>query len=317
MGISRSTASPVIYSATTMNDNSGFIPAIWSGKMAEKFYAQTVYTYISNTNWQGEIANMGDTVHIQTRPDMTIFNYKVGDTINYEDPDNDLVSLVVNKAKAFAIKADNIDEKQRNPAALNDWAMGAGENMKVAIDTDVLAVNYASAHASNQGATAGATSGNINLGTEAAPLVVDKTNIEEWIADLGQVMDEQNLPNDRKLVLPPALCAKIRKSSLADASYTGDSKSIMRDPSGRLGVIERFELFMSNNIAKVTDVGTGNVSYQVMACTQHAITFASQITEIDYFDKLERTFGKAIRGLNVYGSKVVVPVALVRSCVKV
>jgi len=196
------------------------------------------------------------------------------------------------------------------------WAADASEQMKIAIDRVVLGAVYTGAHASNIGAAAGAQSQNINLGTEAAPLSIDKTNVLDLLVDLGTVLDEQNVPESgRWVVLPPAVCGKIKKSDLKDASLSGDGTSMLRN--GRLGIIDRFTLYSSNNLKKVTDGGTAKKSWQCIAGTNHAISFASQITELDYLPKLESTFGSAMRGLNVFGFKVVNAPALATARIEV
>jgi len=256
-----------------------------------------------NTDYEGDVKMKGDTIHIRQRPDVTISDYEKGDTIVYEDLVSTLVDMTVDYAKLFAFKVDRIDEKQSDVKLMDIWAADASEQMKIAIDKVVLGAVYTGAAAANIGATAGAGSGNINLGTEAAPLAIDKTNVLDLLVDLGTVLDEQNVPESgRWVVLPPAVCGKIKKSDLKDASLSGDGTSMLRN--GRLGIIDRFTLYSSNNLKKITD-GGGKKSWQCIAGTNHAISFASQITELDYLPKLESTFGSAMRGLNVFGFKVV------------
>jgi hypothetical protein len=317
-GVAISADNPAIYGAGAYPTTRAgvFIPELWSGKLLEKFYAATVFGMIANTDYEGEIKAKGNTIHIRQRPDVTISDYEIGDTIVYEDLESLLVDMTVDYAKIFAFKVDKIEEKQSDVNLMDIWAADASEQMKIAIDRVVLGGVYAGAAAANQGATAGADSGNINLGTEAAPLAVTKDTILDLIVDMGTVLDEQNVPETgRWVVLPPAVCGKIKKSDLKDASISGDGTSILRN--GRLGVIDRFTLYTSNNLAKVTDGGTAKVSWQAIAGTNAAITFASQITELDYLPKLERTFGSAMRGLNVFGFKVANPPALVRTCIEV
>ena len=74
----------VAYSGTAYSGT--FIPALWSGKLAQKFYAATVFGEIANTDWQGDITGMGDTVIINTIPTITINNYSIGQNLAYEVP---------------------------------------------------------------------------------------------------------------------------------------------------------------------------------------------------------------------------------------
>src|SRR3954468_24560624 len=78
-----------------------FIPEIWSGKLIEKFYATTVLAAISNTDYQGEITNQGDKVHIRTRPTITIRDYQAGQSLLVERPASNIVDLTIDKGKYF------------------------------------------------------------------------------------------------------------------------------------------------------------------------------------------------------------------------
>ncbi len=273
-------------------------PQIWSGKLTAKFYTATVFGEIANTDYQGDIKNKGDEVIIHVLPDVTISDYEKGDTITYEDLDADNVSLTIDYAKLFAFKIDDIDRVQSNRQLMDDWAGDASERMKITIDSLILSTVYTSVAATNSGTAAGAISGDIDLGDDTTNLALTKDSILDFLVDLGTVLDESDVPESgRWVVLPSRLCGMIKKSDLKDASISGDGTSLLRN--GRLGVIDRFVIYRSNQVPKVSD------GYKVMAGTKHAITFASQITEVQHFDKLETTFGQAMRGLNVFGFDVI------------
>jgi hypothetical protein len=313
MPIARSADNPAVYGAAQYPDYtsagaSKFIPELWSGKLLEKFYGQSVFGEVCNTDYEGEIKQKGDKVIIRQVPDVSITDYEVGDTITYEDLVSTTKNLTIDHAKLFAFKLDNITKIQSDLKLFDAWTADAAEQMKKVIDAHVLATVYTGAAAANAGATAGKISGNINLGTAAASLAITKENILDWIVDMGTVLDEQDVPeNGRFLIIPAALAGKIKKSDLKDASITGDGTSALRN--GRLGEIDRFTLYTSNRVA----VTSGK--YNIIAGTNHAISFASQFTNVEHLEKLERTFGSAMRGLNVYGFAVLRPEALVHSVV--
>jgi hypothetical protein len=302
--ITASTQNPSAYGSGTYPQRGGatrtFIPQVWSGKLTEKFYTATVFGEIANTDWDGEIKNQGDEVIIHNLPDVTIVDYEKGQTIAYEDLDAENTSLTVDYAKMFAFKLDDIDRIQASRKLMDDWAGDAGEQMKIKTDYTVLNTVYTSVDADNQGATAGRISGGFDLGGITG-LSITKDNILDLIVDLGTVLDEADVPDTgRWLVLPAKLCGMIKKSDLKDASITGDGESILRN--GRLGIIDRFVLYKSNQCPLVAETTT---NWKIMCGTKHAITFASQITEVQHFDKLETTFGQAMRGLNVFGFDVI------------
>jgi hypothetical protein len=290
------------YTDISSTSSGKFIPQIWSGKLVEKFYSATVFGEIANTDYEGEISGMGDTVEIRTTPTLTIRDYAIGSSLNYEQPTNPAVELSINKAKYFAFEVDDIDEYQADIDIMDDWAGDGGEQMKIAVDTDILANIYADISSNNAGATAGVLSSSFNLGASGAPVNLTKANILDYIVDLGTVLDEQNVPETgRWLVLPAWACGMIKKSDLKDASLAGDGQSILRN--GRVGMIDRFMLYMSNNIDTTAD-GGGETAYNIMAGHKAGLTFAAQMTKMETL-KNPNAFGQLVRGLNVYGYKVI------------
>jgi len=288
------------YTDISSTSSGKFIPQVWSGKLVEKFYDATVFGEIANTDYEGEIKNMGDTVHIRTTPTLTIRNYKIGGSLNYEQPTNPAVELQIDKGKYFAFEVDDVDEYQADIDIMDDWAGDGGEQMKIAVDTDLLATIYSDVAAVNSGLTAGRKSASFNLGDTGAPIALTKANILDYIVDLGPVLDEQNVPETgRWLVLPAWACGMIKKSDLKDASLAGDGQSILRN--GRVGMIDRFMLYMSNNIATTTD-GSDTV-YNIMAGHKAGLAFAAQMTKMETLAN-PNSFGQLVRGLNIYGYKV-------------
>lgn len=294
-----SSASPA-YSGT-------FIPEIWSGKLIEKFYAATVLGAISNTDYEGEITAYGDKVKIRTKPTITIRKYQSDQSLVIERPSSNIVEMLIDQGDYFNTILDDVMEVQSDLNQLSMWADDAAEQMKIVIDTEVLGILDAGTNASNKGATAGVFSGNINLGITGTPVVLGKSNILDVIVDLGTVLDEQNIPETgRWLVLPPWACGYIKKSDLRNASISGDGVSLLRN--GRLGMIDRFMLYSSNLLPNVVD--TGNKCFSIFAGHPHGLTFASQMTKMETL-RAETTFGNIMRGLQVYGRKVLDGTALV------
>lgn len=277
--------------------------AIWSGKLLVKFYEATVLGEIANTEYEGEIANQGDKVIIRTTPSITIRDYAKGGTLQTERPEPETVELDIDKGKYWQLVADDVDKFQSDYNYVDDWTRDASEQLKITIDTQVLGDIYADAHASNAGATAGAQSSSYNLGTTGTPVALDKTNILDYIVDIGSVLDEQNVPeSDRWLILPVWACGLIKKSDLKDASLSGDDTSIVRN--GRIGMIDRFMIYRSNLLATTTD-GANTVT-NIIAGHKSGLTFASQMLNSETL-RAESTFGTLVRGLQVYGYKVIKP----------
>jgi hypothetical protein len=267
--------------------NGNFIPEIWSKKMQAKFYASTVLGEIANHDWEGEIKGSGSKVIIRAIPTVTIGDYGIGGTINYQDLEDDKIELLIDKAKYFAFKVDDIDEVQSDIAIVNKTTQDASEQMKIVVDQDVLGNVYSDA------------------ANTLATTIVTVTNVLGWIINAGTALDEANVPEaGRWMVIPPWIAGMIKQSDLKDASLAGDGTSIMRN--GRLGMIDRFTLYNSNNIALTGVAASG--TFHCMAGTKHFISFASQFVKTETL-RLQNSFGDAIRGLKVYGYKATKPEA--------
>lgn len=294
-----------------------FIPALWSGKLAQKFYAATVFGEIANTDWQGDISGMGDTVIINTIPTITINSYSVGQNLAYEVPAPSTITMVINRGKYFGVNVNNVLELQAKPKLMDMFTNDAAMQMKIKIDQDILYQNFNQGSASNQGATAGAISGAYNLGTDSTPVNLTASNILQSITALSSVLDEANVPEtDRWLVITPTDRQILMQSNLAQAQFMGDANSTLRN--GKIGSIDRFTVYVSNLVPRGAsgktwldpNTGTDSVSagtakrHAIMAGHKAAITFASQIAKVESLQN-PNDFGTLVRGLNVYGTKVV------------
>lgn len=283
-----------------------FIPEIWSGKLIEKFYSATVLAAISNTDYEGEIKNKGDKVKIRTKPTITIRDYEVDQNLLVERPSSTAVELTIDYAKYFNLVLDDVMEVQSDMNLLTMWADDAAEQLKITIDTSVLALLDADISADNLGATAGRLSNNIDLGSSGAPAALTAANVLDYIVDLGTVLDEQNIPETgRWLVIPPWVAGMVKKSDLRNASISGDGVSLLRN--GRLGMIDRFTLYASNLLPTATE--GSDTAVRIFAGHPHGLTFASQISKTETL-RSESTFGNLLRGLQVFGVKVLDGIAL-------
>lgn len=297
-----------------------FIPEIWSGKFIEKFYSSTVLSAISNTDYEGEITAHGDKVKIRTVPTLTIRDYEAGQPLQVERPSSAVVELLIDKGKYFNALCDDVHKVQSDINLMSMWSEDAAQQMKISIDTSVLAALLGTPAATNRGATAGAKSATINLGVTTAPLSVvsrDATGgdveVTDVITRLGQALDENNIPETgRWIVMPAWFSSKIKQSELRDASISGDGTSLLRN--GRLGVVDRFTLYTSNLLAGGVPAGLAAGEWPIFAGHSHGLTFASQMTNMETL-RSESTFGTLVRGLQVYGYKVVDNTAIAQAIV--
>lgn len=309
-----------------------FIPEIWSGKLQAKFYDNTVLSGIANTDWEGEIKDQGDKVRIRTVPNITIRDYTKGLTLVSEVPTNSVIDLNIDKGKYFNVVADDVDKIQADLRLMDIFANDAAQQMKIAVDTDVLAGLVNQADAANKGRTAGRIDGALDLGNGFNATVASRRSMAivpgtsgantrtplDFLIDMGQVMDEQNLPESGRFVVVPAwFAAMFKKGDLRNVYVSGDETSMARN--GRIGEIDRFTVYVSNLLpfqTGLTDTagGTSKKGFHIYAGVKEGLTFASQVTKVERL-RSTATFGDIMRGLNVYGYKVVTPNALVEGFV--
>lgn len=200
---------------------------------------------------------------------------------------------------------DDIDAVTSDLDLMNKFAADAGERLKIAIDTECFDYIATLAAAANKGATAGAISGNINLGAATAPVSITAVNATNLIVDINTVLDEANIPSENRfIVLPAWFIAMLKKSDLKAANITGDGQAVLR--SGVVGMVDRTKIIQSNLIKHVTDTVE---CFYCMAGTTEAITFANQLVKTESL-QIPDSFGTYMRGLSVYGRAVVQPTAL-------
>jgi hypothetical protein len=308
--------------------SSQYIPAIYSALLIKKFYPTTVFGAISNTDYEGDIKSSGDTIYIRTRPTIETFTYKKGMVLPVQNPESPYVTMKIDQGEGFSFAIDKVDEFQSDLKLMNIWAEDATAQMKQVIDRKVLAtIAYAAGGVAATGptltapkliaggttatgtsiATATATrAASPGLGASAGGInLTDATRGDDIIGQIlyyGQLLDENNAPDEgRFIVLPPALMQALKdtNSKLAQTYVTGDATSPIRN--GKVGNIDRFEIYSSNNLAKGSNGG-----WAVIFGQKYATTFATQITESRIIDN-PFSFGKMMQGLQVYGFQIIKP----------
>lgn len=289
-----------------------FIPEIWSAKLIEKFYDATVLAAISNTAYEGEIKKHGDKVKMRQRPTMTIRTYEVNQALVVDRPSVGIVELDIDKGEYFNVALDDVMKVQTDVDLMNQWSSDASEQFKITIDRKVLLSMVNGATVKNRGSTAGRISNNLTLGVAGTPVTITRTNAIDYLILLGQALDEQNIPETgRYVVLPPWFTSLLKRSDLRDASLTGDGTSVLRN--GRLGMLDRFTLYSSNLLpTSVTDGIGGNDSdgaTYIYAGHKNSLTFASQLSEMEVI-RSEQSFSNLMRGLQIYGHKIIDSTAL-------
>ena len=264
-----------------------FIPEVFSKLLQAKFYKKSILPAISNTDYEGEISGQGDKVVIRTVPAVTINNY--AGSITTQELTTAKVEMLIDKAKYYSFKLDDVLAAQSDINLVEDASTDAAESMRIAVETDVLAA-----------AITGAT-------TIGSQTTITAANILSNILALSKTLDELNIPEEgRFIVLSPEFISLLKQSELRQAYITGDATSPLRN--GMVGMVDRFNVFQSNMLFTAAS-GADSGYTHVLAGHPKALSFASQFTKTETV-RMESTFGDMVRGLKVYGSKVVTPDAL-------
>jgi len=323
------TAAAVIPVATDFNTtpsySGSFIPTIWSAKLNAMFYVASTFAAICNKNWEGDISNLGDKVIINNIPSLTISDYTVGGNLSYETPTPNTIEMLVDRAKSFAFQVSDVLDYQSKSALMSMFADDAGQQMRTTMDLTCIYRTFLNAHASNQGATAGVRSGLFSMGTSGSPIALTSSNVLQKILELASVLDEQNVPDSgRYLLIDPLTRTLLLQSNIAQAYLTGDATSPVRN--GLIGRIDRFDIYVSNQLpyaaanavlwtsgdgSESTTAATTNANRRraIIAGHSTAIAFASQMAKTETL-RNPTDFGDLVRGLNIFGHKVVKPEAL-------
>lgn len=296
-----------------------FIPQIYSAKLQDKFYAASVVPAIANHNWEGEIMAFGDTVNIRKVPTVTISDYSVNSPINYQDVSDELIQLNINQAKYYAFKVDYIDDYQSDIALIDTITQDASMQMAVKVDQSVLQSIYSDVATAN---TIGGGSTGIVPTIGDATYGIDLSGLWNTTAasggnsllltplmQAGQVLDTNNVPRDgqRFAVVTPEYARYLKQSDLKSVLITGDSESPLRN--GYVGEIDGMKLYVSTNLLNAAS-STSAAWSRMYVGHMSALTFASQFIKHEMLP-LQNTFGYGIKGLQVYGFKVVKPESLV------
>ena len=265
-----------------------FIPTVWSARLLERLKVAHVFANVVNTDYEGEISAYGDSVKINTIGDVTVSDYTKNTNIG--DPEAlDAVQTIlqIDQAKYFNFQVDDIDQAQQKPKVMDAAMQEAGFALADTVD-GFIADFHDQAHEE----------------VEENNLLTSHDDVYEVIAEAGQKLDEENVPRDgRWMVVPPFMNTAMVIAGIMDTAGSIDANQI--NQNGYVGRLLGFDIYMSNNLK-----GDGTWTYG-MAGTRKAISYAEQIMDMEAY-RPEKRFADAVKGLHVYGAKVVYPKALVR-----
>lgn len=277
----------------TTNNYSAFIPEIWSQKLNTMLAKNCVMLQCVNRNFEGEIKNQGDSVKIITPAEVTIST--VSDSaITYSELAPTETDLVIDQKKFFAFKINDVAQAQANQSIMEAHLQNAKNAIEEVQDTYLL------------GQHAYVDSNNVVGGTTAVTL--DKTTIYSNFVALALKLKNANaLSNNQKpwVVINPTIESYLLQSTeFIGANNVADET--LRE--GAIGRIAGMDVLVSTNLTATAG------KFYVLAGTNEAVTFASQLSKIESLRDKD-SFSDLVRGLYLYGAKTVQPKALAKMIV--
>ncbi|MEP7213506.1 MAG: P22 phage major capsid protein family protein [Acidobacteriota bacterium] len=271
-----------------------FIPTVWASRLLVALEKALVYGQrdVCSRDYEGQIREAGNTVKIASVGDVAIGDY-IKDT-NIDDPEaltDTEQTLLIDQAKYFNFYVDSVDRAQQNVNVLDEAMRRSAWALREKADTYLAGIMEAAVDAGNK------------IGSLTTPEVPTKDDAYEYLVDLGVLLDESNVPIDGRFVIVPAwyhgLLLKDERFVKAGTTRSDDALA-----NGEVGDAAGFRILKSNNVPNTT-----GAKYKIIAGHPIATTYVDQIVDLQTY-KPEKRFGDAVKGLHVYGAKVVRPAAL-------
>lgn len=261
-----------------------FIPTVWAETLYKELEKDFVAVKNCNRDYEGEIKSAGDTVKISGIGPVTVSSYtKNTDIAAPQTLDDNTRSLVIDQQKYFNFQIDDVDRAQQKPKIMQEAMKEASVALADTADQYVYSLTHDDVVTVTQ---ASVTSANIVSILSDVRKRLRRNNVK----DGDEVMLEISPDIEEKILL-----AKILRD-------TDNSKSLGK---GYLGTFLGFRIFVSNNIQVASNVST------CWARTKRAVTFADQINDVEAY-RPEKRFSDAVKGLHVYGAKIIYPKELIK-----
>lgn len=279
---------------TSTNAYSAFIPEIWSQKLNNMLTKECVMLQCVNRNWEGEIKNQGDKVKIIQPADVTISTLGT-DTLEYKELAPTSLDLVIDQKKFFAFKINDVAQVQANTDIMEAHLRNAKKAIEEVQDAYLLSLH------------SNVTTAN-TVGSESSAVSLDKTTIYSKFVELALCLknsDAVTAGTRPWVVINPTIESYLLQSSEFIGAHNVADKTLRE---GAIGRIAGMDVLVSTNLTAVSG------KYYVLAGTNEAITFASQLAKIESL-RDQSSFSDLVRGLYLYGAKVVQPNALAKMVV--
>jgi N4-gp56 family major capsid protein len=275
-----------------------FRPEIWSATLQVALRKALIYTAFINRDYEGEIAEAGDTVRITSVGRPTIGDYIPNVTkITPEQINDSQRTLTVDQAKFFAFGVDDVDARQAKgnvlPQSMSEAAYALADTLDRFISSHFTGIQSANA-----------------LGAISLSRATPADFYDGVLVPLKEVLDEANVPTPgRNVAINPAMHGLLlRDSRFIKVNESGTSEGLR---NGMVGRAAGFDILLTNNAPSTN--GSDRV---VIAGNNSGITFAEQISKVEAY-RPQDSFSDAVKGLTLYGAKLTRPDALASAQVTV
>lgn len=285
--------------------NGNFSPIIYSQKVQKFFRTASVIEAITNTDYAGEIEAYGDTVNIIKEPTISVSAYSRGAVINAQDITDDQIQLTVDQANAFSFKVDDIEERHSHVNFESVATSSGAYALKNAYDKNVIAAMVAGVSSSSPDHLLGADSGSgqdqdVGFGSSEIDPV-------DTISKFNRLLNVSDVPEENRWFLgSPEFMEQLGQTSSKLMDDTTGNAAPLRNGKVYSGKIMNMEIYMTNNFAASS---TSNY-YKVLSGHMSSTATANHIAKIEVIRDTD-SFSDVIRGLHVFGRKVLRDVALV------
>jgi hypothetical protein len=276
-----------------------FIPQIWTARILSNLQKAQVFAGLANRDYEGEIRAFGDTVNIGGIGAIAVSPYTKNSTsLSWADLADASQSLLIDQSKYFAFKVDDVDRIQTNVNLIDEAMREAAYAISDTIDSYIAGLYGSAAAANKLGADAGSAK---TIGYGTSELDPYKT-----LVNMGVLLSKANVAQTgRWAVVPPWFAGMLRKSSSFAANPAGVTGQSM--VNGFVSRLAGFDIYESNN---VTNDAESTPTWRIMLGTNQAISLAVQAAPEMEAIRLQDSFADGVRGLLLYGAKVVRPAAL-------
>lgn len=267
-----------------------FIPEVWSAAILEALRAKLVFPSLCNRDYEGDIREAGDTVHITGYDDVTVHKYVRGKAITVDDVnDKEAAVLEINQSDYFAFKVNDLDKAQAKADMTGKFTNSAAYNMMKNVE------NYISNLMDTAVDTPAKT---VSVGTPADAYLA--------VVEAGRKLDVQNVPDEgRWLVVSPDFYALLLQDSRFIEGTEAGHNTLL---NGVVGQVRGFTVVKSNNVPRKS---TSPDTQSILAGTNAAVTFAQQVSQVEAM-RMQTDFADMVRGLDLYGAKVIRPECLTK-----